>query len=166
MERAGGKGVKELVNKTELAEFLNLYAQLRKKYGGTTSRLIKDFSKDVLLPVSIFNKKLSCLEVIVRYLIDYGLSVSETAKILDRSYTTVQTTLKNAKEKFSESLDTSSKLKIPCSVLANRELSVLENIVLFLKVELNLSFSEISKILHRNQRTIWTVYSRAARKLR
>ena len=55
-------------------------------------------------------------------------------------------------------------VSIPLHVFEDRSLSFLEVVVYFLKVKKGLSFREISKILSRDERTIWTVYHRAMKK--
>ena len=57
-----------------------------------------------------------------------------------------------------------SKFTIPASLFKDRKLSVLETIVAYLKDEFSLSYSEISVLLKRDVRTIWTVYQRARKK--
>ncbi len=52
---------------------------------------------------------------------------------------------------------------IPTSVFCS-ELGILEATVKFLKEELELSFNRISKLINRDQRTIWTCYSKASMK--
>lgn len=54
-----------------------------------------------------------------------------------------------------------SKEGIPVTIFANDELSALETIVKFLKENKELSFSRIASLLNRDQRTIWTTYSKA-----
>jgi len=51
-------------------------------------------------------------------------------------------------------------LKLPARVLQDRSVAVLEAIVEYLKDEQDMKYSEIAKLLNRNVRTIWTVYSR------
>jgi len=55
-------------------------------------------------------------------------------------------------------------LDIPLRILQDRTLAVLESIVEYLKEEKCLKYSEIAKLLNRDQRTIWTVYSRSKKK--
>jgi hypothetical protein len=55
-------------------------------------------------------------------------------------------------------------VNIPTSIFKNRGLSVLESLVVFLKEEYELHFHDISKLLNRDDRTIWTVYDRAKKK--
>ena len=49
---------------------------------------------------------------------------------------------------------------IPLSIFSNRNLSILESLVKFLKERHSLTFADISILLNRDQRTIWTVYHR------
>jgi len=55
-------------------------------------------------------------------------------------------------------------LVIPSSVLRNRKLSALEAIIEYLKEIRKLSYHEISIILNRDERNIWTIYNRAKKK--
>ena len=52
---------------------------------------------------------------------------------------------------------------VPLSIFKDRSLSVLETLVYYLK-DSGFTFKEISLLINRDQRTIWTVYSRAKRK--
>ena len=45
-------------------------------------------------------------------------------------------------------------------------LSILENIVLYLKEELSLSFKEISVLIKKDPSTVWTAYQRALKKVK
>ena len=56
-------------------------------------------------------------------------------------------------------------LDIPLEVISNRKLSVLESIVFYLKEEKHLSYRKIASLLNRDDRTIWTCYSRAKKKI-
>ncbi len=53
---------------------------------------------------------------------------------------------------------------IPLSAVTDRDVSILERVVEFLKEEQKLSFHEIAVLLNRNDRTIWTAYNRARKK--
>ena len=55
--------------------------------------------------------------------------------------------------------------EIPISVFDNKELSSLETICKYLKENCNLSYHEIAVLLNRNDRTIWTTYNNAHKKL-
>ena len=54
---------------------------------------------------------------------------------------------------------------IPIGVFATEILSSLEAIVKYLKEELKLKFSKIAKLLNRSNKTIWTTYHNAIRKM-
>lgn len=54
---------------------------------------------------------------------------------------------------------------LPISIF-NEKLGMLEAASLYLKDELNLSFSEIAKLLKRNYKTIWTSYNKAKKKMK
>ena len=57
-----------------------------------------------------------------------------------------------------------SEYKIPVSIFKNVKLSPFETIVKYLKEEMVLTYRQIGKLLNRDERNIWTVYSRATRK--
>ena len=54
---------------------------------------------------------------------------------------------------------------IPISVFNNDKLSPLETICKYLKENTHKSYSEIATLLNRNDRTIWTTYNNAKKKL-
>jgi len=54
---------------------------------------------------------------------------------------------------------------IPIEVLQNRKLGMLQSITVYLKDEKKLEFSEIAKLLKRDNRTIWSTYHKAQKKL-
>jgi hypothetical protein len=53
---------------------------------------------------------------------------------------------------------------VPLSVFSNRKVGPLEALSAYLHDEMKLKFSDIAKILKRDQRTIWTSYHNAKRK--
>ena len=74
---------------------------------------------------------------------------------------------KGAEEKLSAANDTSdSKIRIPISIFRDRSLSVLEALSEYLKECQNMRYCRIAALLNKDQRTIWTVYSRAKKKRR
>jgi hypothetical protein len=56
------------------------------------------------------------------------------------------------------------KYTIPLSIVADRDVSIFETIVEYLKEHYGLSYHEIAVLLNRDDRTIWTVYNRASKK--
>lgn len=66
---------------------------------------------------------------------------------------------------LSTKLSYKEKILVPLEVLKNRNLGVLESTTLYLKDEKGMKFSEIAKALERDDRTIWTTYHKAKKKL-
>ena len=116
----------------------------------------------MFLPISIFNKRLSSLETIVKYMKDnLKMHFNEIAKALNRKPSTIRTTYTNANKKFSWKLDVSdTTVVIPVDIFKDRSRSVLKSIVVYMKDELKLSFKKIAELLKRNYKTIWTVYNK------
>jgi hypothetical protein len=131
------------------------------------NRLVGGKEKEILLPISIFdNKKLSALETITKYLRENKkLGFHQIGVALNRNERCMWTTYNNSKKKMKENLSLGpSKFFIPAEIFANRKLSVLENLTKYMKENLQLSLHEIAELLHRDDRTIWTVYNRAKKK--
>ena len=55
-------------------------------------------------------------------------------------------------------------ISIPTAIFQDRELSVLEAMAEFLKEKKGMRYSEIAKLLNRDDRTVWTAYNRAKAK--
>ena len=55
-------------------------------------------------------------------------------------------------------------INIPCSILNDRNVAVLEAISEYLKEKKHMTYHEIAVLLNRDDRTIWTCYSRAKKK--
>lgn len=55
-------------------------------------------------------------------------------------------------------------IPIPSMIFRDRNVKVLEAMVEYMKDELGLTYHDIAKLLNRDDRTIWTVYSRAKKK--
>jgi hypothetical protein len=53
---------------------------------------------------------------------------------------------------------------IPSSIFLDRNISVLEVLVRYLKEQKKLKYHEIAVLLNRDDRTIWTCYNRALKK--
>lgn len=71
----------------------------------------------------------------------------------------------NIKDKRVRYLDLdSSKISFPSSALQNRDVSILEAVVVYLKDKKTFSYHEIALLLNRDDRTIWTCYNRAVKK--
>ena len=150
--------VKDFLKKLNKEEIIGLFA-------GYLAKKKVDF-KEIKIPVSIFKaKKLSSFELIVKFLKeDVKLKNSKIAKVLSRSQQSVWNTHKNSKKKFSGGLEVkASEYDIPISVFQNK-CSILKSIIAYLREKHDLRFSEIAKLINRDQRTVWTVYQRAKKK--
>ncbi|MEK6826784.1 MAG: hypothetical protein AABX90_04100 [Nanoarchaeota archaeon] len=123
--------------------------------------------KEILIPASIFTKKLRVLETLTKYLKEeLELSYHQIGILLNRDERNIWHTYNYSRKKYPDKLKiTVSKYFIPVSIFQNK-LGALENIVLYLKDELNLSYHNIAELLERNDRTIWTMYNRAKNKLK
>lgn len=127
---------------------------------------ISDIQKEHL-PISIFNnKKLSILEIIVKYLKENkNLKTSKIAKNLNRNPGAISVTYSNAIKKDSNPIEnTDSNIFIPIDIFAKRDLSVLETIVVFLHKKRDMKPKEIAKALNKNVQTIYTALRRAKEK--
>ena len=155
--------------KKEFIEFLKLLG----KYKGiidkirdiSDEKLIKRLEDEIQIPVSIFNEKLSALESICRYLKDeLGYNNGKISGLLNKRTKSIWQAYNNSRKKHPEKLIVeSNKFDIPISILRERK-SVLGSVVIFLKDQFNLTYREISFLLHRDERTIWTVYQRSKKK--
>jgi len=149
----------------DFQNFKKLYEELKKKYG-VTKLIYKAEEKEILIPVTIFSKKLSPLETISKYLKEnLNLSNKAIANLLSRSEKTIWQAYNSSKKKHPQRFKIEeTKYVIPISKLANRKFSAFESIVSYLKSQFNLSYHEIAVLLNRDDRTIWTLHHRAKTK--
>ncbi len=129
---------------------------------------INNINQVVLLPINIFNNdSLSSLETVTKYMKEeLNYRFRDIALLLNRSQKTVWDAYDNSKKKMDSrfSLDKNIKFLIPSFVFKDRSLSFLEALTEYLKDNLNLRYCQISSLLNRDPRTIWTVYYRAKNK--
>ena len=157
---------KNNINYNDLVKFYKI-KKVFDEFKEATPEIIKKFEeKKIEIPVSVFSEKLSCLETVVKYLREnLNLSNKEISKLIKRSEKTIWQAYNYSKKKYSSKFKIEfSKYYIPVSVLSDRKLSVLESIVKYLHENFELNYSEIARLLCRDSRTIWTVYSRAEKK--
>ena len=146
---------------------LPLIRHFKEDYDLTKEDLISIYEgvEEIKVPLSIFSK-LSPLEAVVKYLKEnLGLRFHEIASKLNRDSRSIWRTYHQAKSKS----EVSFKLKkdetfIPISIFKNRDLSSLENLVVYLKINLNVSVKEIGLLINKNLSTIWTAYNRSKKK--
>ena len=163
------------VRKKDEKQLLEVLTLLQKLESKEILKLIKknEWQKkqqeSSFIPVSLFSATpLSSLEAITVYLRDVKqLRFTEMEKLLNRNQIALSTTYRNARKKYPKIIRIKeTKYFIPCSIFSNKKLSVLENIVFYLKHEYNLMNVQISQQLNKDQRTIWTVFDRAKKKVR
>lgn len=158
---------------SDIEQFHKIADEIKKKYNITKYDLIdlilnkKVATRHDMIPVSIFlNKNISALEAIVKYLREnLYFGSNKIAKLLNRNISTISSTYIKAKKKLPEEFVIGdSKYFIPIEEISSRKFSVLESIVKFLKEKCSLTNIKIAKLLNRDSRTIWTVYSRSKKK--
>ena len=124
--------------------------------------------EEVKVPISVFNNEyLSSLENIVKYLRENLLiSFGQIADLTNRNEIALAVTYRNAKKKMPDKFAVTeiSPYSIPVSILQDRNISVLENIVAYLRNTFGLAYHKIAVLLNRDDRTIWTVYQRVLNK--
>ncbi len=152
--------------KDEDIKVLKLLVDLiKRKYNLSPVDVLNLAQKQIMIPCTIFNRKLGPLETDVKYLKEnIDLSYARIGKLLGRSRKTIWQSYKNAKEKMPEKLNpTDTEFNIPVDILKGK-FSVLEATVVYLKEQYDMTYHDIGELLKRNEKTIWTVYDRAQKK--
>ncbi len=129
-------------------------------------KLIYENNKDIYIPISIFNEELTPLESIVKYLKENcGMKYCEIGRVLGRDQRNIWGTYNRAAKKYSGEIRLRPiEFLIPVEHIKQSHLSVFECVVLFLKTNYELSLNDISKLMGKDNRTIWTIYHRAIEK--
>jgi len=96
-----------------------------------------------------------------------SMNYHQIAEILNRDERTIWTAYNKAKTKQSKPIRIKkTSMLMPVSIFKNKKLTTLESIIIHLKQkQKQMRYSEIAKLLNRDQRNIWTIYSRAIKKL-
>ncbi|MCK4552814.1 hypothetical protein KAT80_01275 [Candidatus Pacearchaeota archaeon] len=153
------------LNKKEIIQVI--IERLKKKYQINKKEILEIVRKNEKLniPITIFSKELGALESLVKYMKEnLNMTYKEVAEELNRDERTIWTAYKKASEKQKEPMEIKkTKIFLPISIFENKKLTILESIITYLK-EKEMKYSEIAKLLKRDQRNIWTIYSRAITK--
>lgn len=125
----------------------------------------------VEVPISIFcDRTVSVFEVLVEFLYEeLHLSLNDIARMTNRDNRTIWTVYNRAKLKRKKMPKPPIKLSascLPLDILIDRKLAVLEAVVVYLKDNSGKSYHKVGEMLNRNERTVWTVYNRAQKKLK
>jgi hypothetical protein len=122
------------------------------------------YSEEIYLPISIFKNELTPFQAIIKYLREnLLLSNKKIAALLGRETKSIWNTYKAVKRAKQITPDQTS-LYIPLSLFKNKALSAFEVLIVFLKNK-DMTYAEISRLLNKDQRTIWTVHARAKKKM-
>ena len=163
----------KLLNSIDKKPFLErLISLLKYKHLLTEQEIQSLFAESISgpqinLPLKIFNHpSLSGLEVICKYLKDnQQLRYTEIAQLLNRDQRTIWVTYNNSRKKDAKPLSIQeSPYQVPLEVFSDRSKSVLESLVFYLKTNYSLKNVEIAKLIGRDERNIWAIYSKAERK--
>ncbi|MEK6967793.1 MAG: hypothetical protein AABX51_04135 [Nanoarchaeota archaeon] len=165
-------------DKKDLLADLKIILDELKKFDVSPSKAIELATSEKSVPLSIFSTESGPLESFVVHLHNNeNLSFSEISKLLNRSYQTIWMSFKAGNLKLktvqlnesqrnllkSLNLNSLSDLTIPLKVFSQKNLSIYESLVKHLHQE-GFRFRDIAILLNRDQRTIWTIYSRARKK--
>jgi len=160
--------VKELSNEYDIEknEAIKLITKnLATKYNISKKSVTGLVASETLIPLEIFSYKLSGLEALVKYLKEnLGLSFKEIASKLNRKQTTIWTSYTNAVKKQKKKFVISSDLNLSLEKVSDRTFTVTEAVVHNLKAR-GMRYNEISSLLNRDQRNIWSTNARAKKKL-
>jgi len=167
-----------LLKDKALLELAVLFEELKRrgiKIGAMPSEIIET------IPLSQFDQDLGPLESLVFYLHhDKKQPIEKIAHDLLRHYQTIWTThrlvakkpkveypLTDKEKKILKNMDIASKagILIPLNIFYSRKLSIFESLVKYLRENLGLNYHNIGVLLHRDERTIWTMAKRAEIKL-
>ncbi|MBW2990753.1 hypothetical protein KY348_03545 [Candidatus Woesearchaeota archaeon] len=130
----------------------------------SVSYLSLKYEDEIYLPSTIFQNKLTPLQTIVKYLKEnLNKSNKQIALLLNRDPRATWLTYKSI-EKKKAFLFEETEVQIPVSIFKDRRISTLEALAQFLR-NLGMKYSEIARLLNKDPRTIWTVCSRAKKKL-
>lgn len=160
--------IEQLKQDKDFKSFQKISEKLKQKYKISPADLLEIEEKTAKIPSSVFIKELTCLEVICKYLKEnIGLKNNEISELLKRSQKVIWQAYKNAKKKHPLLLYVEEpEFFLPVSIFDNAKLSIMEAIAVYLKDTLNFTYHKIAIIIHRDDRTVWTAYQRAKKKLR
>lgn len=148
--------------KSRLKKYLNSTKKPRKEKSSP------DFNSQITsIPSKIFqNRSFSILETLAVYLKeDARLNYRQIGQLLNRNERTIWTCYNRAKQKnFSKAESHPESIDIPLKIFRNRDVSFSEALIKYLKEDLRFSYHQIGVLLNRDDRTIWTLYSRFLKK--
>ncbi len=119
------------------------------------------------IPIGVLkNRNHGVLEGVVKYLREEcKLRFKEISELLNRKLSTIVMSYRRGNGKNPGKFgNLECELTIPTEVFRNRSLSVLENVVVYLKNNFSMKNHDIAAAIGRNDRTVWTVINRVRKK--
>lgn len=141
--------------------------RLKQKYNYSNEDVFKLWNNDksFTVPVAIFSGKLSPAEALAKFLKEnIDMSYREIAVLIKRNERGIWANYKRATKKMPWPFDIKDSVTVPASIF-NSEKSILESLVFYLKEAQNMRNKKIAQLLNKNPANIWTVYSRAKKKV-
>lgn len=160
------KGVKEEYSLDEESLIEMFVDTLGKRYG-LNKKVVKKLGGRISTHVSlsIFSTELGALEALVKYMKEnLKMDYSEISEQLGRDYKTVWTAYSMANEKKKTEIQEKEGVQIPLSIFNKKDLTIFEAVVLYLN-KIGMKYSEMGELLNRDQRNMWTICSRAKKKI-
>jgi len=122
-----------------------------------------EVNNHLFFPSSIVRyTQLGVLQAVCKYLKEeQSMTYHEIGQLLKRDDRVVWATYNNAIKKVPTKLLLSDQnVMLPLSILTDKNKGPLQSIVAFLKDARGMRFSDIAKLLDRDNRVVWTVYHR------
>ena len=123
-------------------------------------------SEKECFPLSIIHEKLTVLESVIKYLREEkNYSLHHCAEILGRNEKNLWHAYHNATQKVPAPIrGEASSVFVPLDIFSDETLSPQEALVFYLRETEQMTLHQIAKLLLRDDRTIWTAYTRAKKK--
>ncbi|MFH0978176.1 MAG: hypothetical protein V1837_02630 [Candidatus Woesearchaeota archaeon] len=161
--------IRESLSDLSVKDVDNLLQSMIEKYNLPYEEVVNLFRQKshsapaISVPLLVFReKRLTHLQSLVKYLRESeNVSLPEIALLLARDVSAVSQLYSQAKHLTPEPFQiVDDEICVPIAVFKDRNLSILEHLAEFLKDTIKLRYSEIARLLDRDQRTVWTAYVR------
>ena len=118
------------------------------------------------VPVAIFAGKLSPSESLCKYMKEnLSLSYKEISDLLNRDERSIWTSCQRANQKMpTKFLVPTDSLLVPVNIFADRKMSILENLVMYLREQTGETNYRIAMLLGKTPSMIYVIYNRASSK--
>ena len=142
--------------------------RLRQKYNYSNQEVLNLLQKEELLvPVEVFSSGLAPAEALTKFLKEEcDKNFHEISILIDRNEKGIWQNYNRAIKKMPSRFAFESSLKVPVSAFKNDKLSVFESLVVYLKEQKQMKNVKIAKLLGKNPANVWSVYSRAMKKVK